>query len=138
MDRWTCPACEREFARGHQAHTCVPGGTVDESFAGRSPVQREIYEAIMAHLATLGPVHADAVRVGVFLKSDRKFAEARPRARGLSLGLFLPRPVRSPRITRALTPIGDRVVHFLTLTRVEDVDDELREWLSLAYDVATG
>jgi hypothetical protein len=30
------------------------------------------------------PVHADAVQVGVFLTSDRKLAEPRPRTRWLS------------------------------------------------------
>ena len=60
MARWTCPRCDREFSRSRQSHTCLPGGSVDESFAGRPPVQREIYDVITGHLATLGPVHADA------------------------------------------------------------------------------
>src|SRR5690349_8434546 len=87
VSRWTCPNCEREFGRTNQSHVCLPGNTVDESFEGRPPVQREIYELLMAHLSTLGPVHVDAVRVGLFLKSARKFAEVRPRARSLSLWL---------------------------------------------------
>jgi len=43
----------------------VLGCSVEESFAARPPVQRAIYDALMAHLSTLGPVHVDAVRVGV-------------------------------------------------------------------------
>jgi hypothetical protein len=92
VTRWTCPACERQFARAHQAHVCVPGGTIDESFAGRPPVQREIFDTLLAYLRTLGPVHIDAVRVDVFLYSDRKLAEVRPRTRSLALIVVLPRP----------------------------------------------
>jgi hypothetical protein len=55
----------------------VPGCTVDRSFQGRPAVQRAIYDALITHLRTLGPVHEDAVAVGVFLLHERKFAEVR-------------------------------------------------------------
>jgi hypothetical protein len=133
MARWVCPRCDREFGRVHQSHVCVPGGTVEESFRGRPAAQREIYEALMAHLRELGPVHADAVKVGVFLKRDRKLAEVRPMARSLSLALVLPGRLDHPRVDRSLPISGDRVVHFIRLRRVEEVDDELRAWLTEAY-----
>jgi hypothetical protein len=138
VGRWICPACEREFARAHQAHVCVPGCTVDECFVGRPPVQREIYEELVAHLGELGPVHADAVLVGVFFKSDRKLAEVRPQARSLSLSLFLPRVVDHPRIARRIGVSADRTVHVVKLAAVADVDDEIRGWLTEAYAAATG
>jgi hypothetical protein len=40
-------------------------------------MHRAIYDAIMAHLRELGPVHTDVVAVGVFLKRDMKFATER-------------------------------------------------------------
>jgi len=137
MSRWSCPACEREFARAHQSHVCVPGCTVDECFAGRPAYQRAGYDAVIAHLATLGPVHVDAVRVGVFLKHERKLAEIRPYARSLSVAFFLPRAVDHPRIARRY-PAGDRIVHFVKLTRIDELDDELRDWLTEAYEAAGG
>lgn len=133
MARWTCPRCDREFALAHQSHVCVPGLTVDECFAQWPPIEREIYDAVIAFLATLGPVHVDAVRVGVFLKRDRKLAELRPKARCLSLQLVLPRQVDHPRIARTIRVSGERVVHVVKLTRVEDVDEQVRAWLTEAY-----
>jgi hypothetical protein len=116
---------------------CVPGGTVEESFAGRPAVQREIYDALMAHLDTLGPVHVDAVAVGVFLKHASKFAEVRPKARSLSVELVLPRPITSPRVTRHLEIAAGRVWHAIRLTSPVEVDDELRDWLTEAYHAAS-
>jgi hypothetical protein len=136
VSRWTCPRCDREFERAHQAHVCAPGCTVDETFAGRAPVQREIYDALIAHLTTLGPVHVDAVHVGVFLKSDRKLAEVRPKARSLSLLLLLPRTIREARITRTIRVAGDRTVHVVELRGIDDVDQQLCEWLTEAYVAA--
>ncbi len=80
MARWVCPRCDREFDRVRQSHICVPAGTVDDTFAGKPDAVRAAYDVIIAHLRALGPVHEDAVKVGVFLKHDRKFAELRPTA----------------------------------------------------------
>jgi hypothetical protein len=46
MSRWTCPKCDREFGRARQAHTCVPGCTVEACFAPWPPVYREIYDPV--------------------------------------------------------------------------------------------
>jgi hypothetical protein len=134
--RWTCPRCDREFGRANQAHTCVPGCTVDETFAGRDPRLRAVYDEVMAHLRTLGELHEDAVTVGVFLKRDRKLGELRPRSRDLLVYLFLPWPVDDSRLSRVSGSGGPRAAHRLTLREVSDVDDQVREWLTIAFDHA--
>jgi hypothetical protein len=137
MARWICPECEREFARARQSHTCVPGGTVDETFAGRPAYQRAAYDVIMAHIESLGPVHIDAVRVGVFLKSDRKFAEIRPMARALSVYIMAPQAVRHRLLARSVRIGADRVWSVLRLRAEDDVDDDLLDVLAAAYDSAS-
>lgn len=138
MTRWRCPACDREFGRAHQSHVCVPGCTVDACFEGRPPAQRAAYEAVLAHVRSLGPVHVDAVGVGVFLKADRTLAEVRPKARGLSLQIALPRPLVSERVGRTMRASAGRFVHVVRLLGPADVDDEVRAWLTEAYDAADG
>ncbi|HEX6932276.1 MAG TPA: DUF5655 domain-containing protein [Streptosporangiaceae bacterium] len=133
MPRWTCPRCDREFGRARQSHTCVPGITVDAAFAGRPRWQRAVYDEIVAHMDNLGPVHEDAVSVGVFLKADRKLAEVRPRSRDVSLALYLPRPDPDPRFARILGRNGPRVFHVLLLRGPEEVDDQVRAWLTEAF-----
>lgn len=111
---------------------------MDETFAGHLPAQRAVYDAIVSHLLSLGPVHEDAVGVGVFLKRDRKLAEVRPRSRDVSLALYLPRPVHDARFSRVIGPGGARVVHFLLLREPADVDDQVRDWLTEAFQHASG
>ncbi len=134
--RWTCPRCDREFARARQGHTCVPGCTVDETFAGKPPWQRAVYDAVVGHLRELGDVHEDAVKVGVFLKRDHKLAELRPRSKDVLVYLWLPHPVETARIAPARWASGARVGHQLKLREVSDVDDEVRDWLTLAYETS--
>ena len=138
MTRWTCPACEREFARKNQAHTCAPGTTVDGTFASYPEGHRQIYDAIIGHLRALGEVHEDAVTVGVFLKRDDKFAEVRPMARSVSLNLVLPRTIHDPRVSKAVRIAEGRVVHLIKLTTRSDVDDQLCDWLEESFEASGG
>lgn len=138
MARWTCPECDREFGAARQPHTCVPGNTVDETFAGRPAAWRAVYDALLARLAGCGPVHEDAVKVGVFLLNERKFAEVRPMARSVKVYFFLPRRLDHPRLAGQLRVSADRVMHTVKLTSPADVDDELAGWLAEAYDTAAG
>ena len=135
--RWVCPNCEREFASANQAHFCVPGITVDDLLARHPAWVGEIYGAVIEHLSSLGPIHEDAVNVGIFLKSDSKIAEFRPRVRSVLLSLYLPHEVTDDRIARTLPTAADRVVHMIKLTDVDQVDDQLREWMTEAYDFNT-
>ncbi|GAA3273031.1 hypothetical protein Dvina_46840 [Dactylosporangium vinaceum] len=136
MARWICPECEREFDRARQGHVCVPGGTVDETFAGRPGYQRAAYDAIIGLLEALGPVHEDAVKVGVFLKRERKLAEIRPMARALSVELYLPRPVDDERVARHYEVGRGRFVNVVRLTGAGQVDERLRGWLTEAFEDA--
>lgn len=106
---------------------------MDGTFAGRPSWQRAIYDRIEAHLTSLGPLHVDAVSVGVFLKNQDKFAEVRPMVRAVTLWLVLPRRVEHPRITRILPLSPGRTGHVVKLTQPSDVDDELAGWLTEAY-----
>lgn len=137
MSRWTCPKCDREFGLPNQSHFCSPGCTLEETFAGRPAYQRSAYDALVRHLETLGPLHVDAVRVGVFLKTERKLAEIRPMARSLSVELVLSRTVVHPRILRTIRISADGVVHVVRLTELAEVDSQLLDWLTEAYDDAS-
>lgn len=137
MTRWTCPSCEREFGRTNQSHVCVPAGTVDDTFATHPPEWRLIFDAILAHVEDLGPVHTDAVTVGVFLKADRTLAEVRPRARAVDLWVALPHGVEDSRVRRTLRMSAGLVANVVALTSASQVDDQVRAWLTEAYHAAS-
>ena len=133
MERWSCPACGREFGRAKQGHVCVPGGSVDDTFRGFPPEHRAIYDAIVTHLRTLGDFHIDPVQVSVFLLRRRKVAEVRPRPKGVHLGLALPRRLEHPRFLATKHAMGDRTWQCLTLRTGGDVDEEVLDWLTEAF-----
>src|SRR5512143_2443089 len=102
MPAWTCPECGRRFGRVKQSHECAPAMRLDEYFATGPPHERPVFDAVMAHLERVGPVHVEPVSVGIFLKRARTFAELRPMVKWESLSFVLSRTVDHPAISRRL------------------------------------
>ncbi|MGI8663641.1 MAG: DUF5655 domain-containing protein [Acidimicrobiales bacterium] len=108
--------------------------TLDEYFATGPVHERPVVEAVMEHLAAVGPVHADVVSVGIFLKNPRKFAELRPMQRWVALSFALRRSASHRTIVRKVVPYGGRYFHVANVADPGDLDEALRDLLSEAYD----
>jgi len=129
---WVCPECRRVFGRRKQSHECAPAMTLDEYFSTGPARERPIFEAVKAHLDTVGPVHVEPVSVGIFIKRGRTFVELRPMQKWVALSFVLPRSVDHSRITRRIGS-GGRTFHFVRLYGPEDVDDDVCAWLTESY-----
>jgi len=110
--------------------------TVEEYFSTGPPHERPVFDAVMACLADVGPVHVEPVSVGIFLKNPRKFAELRPRERWVAVSFALRRQVRHRTIVRKVVPWGGRYWHVANVAEPADVDEGLRELLVEAYELA--
>jgi hypothetical protein len=135
---WTCPDCKRQFARSRQGHECSPAMTLAEYFSTGPPMEKPIFDVVLAHIETLGPVHVEPVSVGVFFKRPRKFAELRPMTRWITLSFSLNRRVDHGCISRKPMPYGGRYHHVVNLRSPDDFDAEIKGWLSEAYFDAAG
>jgi hypothetical protein len=107
---------------------------LEEYFTTGPEWERPIFEAVRAHLDALGTVYVEPVSVGIFFKRARTFVQLRPMARWTACGMLLPRLVRHPRIARK--PVVAREgawYHVVNLRSVDEVDDQVREWLTEAF-----
>lgn len=107
--------------------------SLEEYFSTGPDRERPIFEAVMRHLGTLGPVHVEPVSVGIFLKRAQSFAQLRPRDHWVALSFSLPRRVQHERITRKVIEYHGRYHHVANLRSADDLDEQLRGWLSEAY-----
>jgi Domain of unknown function (DUF5655) len=108
--------------------------TLDEYFATGPSFERPVFDAVVAHLETIGPVHIEPVSVGIFLKRAGTIAELRPMRRWMAVSFTLQRVVHHPRIVRK--PIlnhGGRYFHVANVGAADDIDDDLRALLTEAY-----
>jgi len=129
---WTCPGCGRRFGRRGQSHECAPAMSVEEYFSTGPERERPIFEAVMEHLESVGPVHVEPVSVGIFLKRGRTFAELRPKTRWVALAFPHAGVLEDARIARRMAS-GSRTWYVVNLREPEDVDDQVRAWLTEAY-----
>jgi Domain of unknown function (DUF5655) len=107
--------------------------SVTDYFSTGPSHERPIFDAVMAHLANVGPVHVEPVSVGIFLKRSRTFAELRPMRDWVALSFTLSRTVRHRTITRKVIAYGSGFFHIANLRSPADFDDDLRDWLTEAY-----
>jgi hypothetical protein len=134
--RWVCPECGRQFGRTRQGHECSPAMTVEAYFATGPPHERPVFDAVMAGLAGVGPVHVEPVSVGIFLKRSRTFAELRPMTKWVAVSFALERTLTSSRISRKVYDAGRTKYHIVNVRTPDEVDDELLSWLTEAYDLS--
>jgi len=134
VEPWICPKCGRQFGKTRQSHDCSPAMSLDEYFETGPAHERPVFDAVMAHVATLGPVHVEPVSVGIFLKSPRKFAELRPMQRWVALSFSLPRRVVHRTIVRKVIPYGGRFFHVANLAEPADFDEDMQALLTEAYE----
>ena len=133
MPSWVCPDCGRQFGRTRQGHECAPAMALDDYFATGPAFERPVFDAVMAHLDTVGPVHVEPVSVGIFLKRSRTFAELRPMTRWVAVSFTLSRKVTSSRLARKVIGGGRSHYHVVNVREASEVDDQLRSWLTEAY-----
>lgn len=108
--------------------------TLDEYFSTGPSFERPVFEAVMAHLATLGQPFLEPVSVGVFVKRDGVgVLQLRPMTKWVALCLFMPRTVRDPRIARKPIDAGRTVYHVVNLRTPDDVDDTVAGWITEAW-----
>ena len=130
---WECPDCHRRFGRRGQTHECAPAMTLDDYFLTGPARERPIFDAVMAHLETLGDIHVEPVSVGIFLKRSRGFAQLRPKVKWIELSFGLERRVEHPKITRIMRASDTRTYHCVRLREPSDVDTDVQDWLTEAY-----
>ncbi len=107
--------------------------SVEKYFSTGPAHERPVFEAVMTHLATVGPVHVEPVSVGIFLKRAQTFAQLRPKDRWVALSFSLRRPVSHECIVRKVVSYHGRYHHAANLRSPADFDDRLRGWLTDAY-----
>jgi hypothetical protein len=108
-----------------------------EYFSTGPPFERRIYDAVAAHLHSLGPVQVEYVSVGILFRRSRTFAELRPMRKKVRMSVLLLRRLQHPRIVKSAHGPGLRSGYFVDLSDAHDVDAEVRDWLTEAYFAAS-
>jgi hypothetical protein len=110
--------------------------TIASHFEKTASEVRATYDALLTAARALGPVREEAKKTSIHLVRTTAFAGVATRRNTLNLTLKASHRVESPRIHRAEQSSANRWHIEIRLEGPDDVDPELRQWLSQAYDLA--
>jgi len=107
--------------------------SLEKYFATGPAHERPVFDAVMAHMRQVGPVHVEPVSVGIFLKRSRTFAELRPMTKWVAVSFSLLHPARHKLITRKVVQYNGRYYHVANVAGAPGVDQALLDLLTEAY-----
>ena len=110
--------------------------SVDDHFAGKDPSVREVYNRVLSVLRDIGPVAEEARKTSIHLVRTSALAGVETRKGYLLLNLKADHLVEGPRVVKS-ERLSARRYHFkVKLSRPDEVDAELEDWLRHAYDLS--
>ena len=128
---WTCPECERTFARKAQRHAC---GTGDRSqvLRNRPASVVAVYEAIECFAQSLGPIEIVARERYVLLRTLRVFADLVIMTDAVRIAVHLKRKVETAMFIKVVLD-EKGITHVAKLKSEKDVE-AIKGYLKEAYE----
>lgn len=130
---WACPACGRAFANPNQSHACGRHD-LEDHFAGKPALVREIYAAFLAMLEDTGPVTVLPEKTRIAFQTRMSFAQLTVRRQWVLGHFVLARRADDPLFTKVETISPRNHVHHFRLDAAADVG-ALRDFAREAYAV---
>lgn len=115
---------------------------VEEMFAGPKAGLRPIYDKLLQVGLSIGPgVKASPGKTIVPFYRNHVFAQLKPSTRTrIDLGVSLGDMKIPARLSKRMFDTGgfakkDRITHRIPVSSLEEIDDEIKHWLKVAYDL---
>ncbi len=131
---WKCPKCGRRFANRNQSHACGHY-SLDAHFAGKPPLIRELFDAVVRAIEACGPVEILPEKSRIAFQVRMSFAQLTPKRSWIDGHLVLARRLEAPRFRRIESISPRNHVHHFRISDRRDVDAQFKEWLAEAYRV---
>jgi len=132
---WRCSECDRTFANRNQTHTCARLRTVDDHFAGKDALVRELFDAFVARLRAIGDFSILPEKTRIAFHVRMSFAQITPRRQHLDGHLVLARRADDPLFRKVETISARNHVHHFRLTAAADLSPAFIAFMREAYDV---
>ena len=131
---WICPNCGARLVSKNLWHSCGQF-TLEALFAKSDPVVLELAKKYVEMLLSLGDVQVLPQKTRLTCVARVRFGGLVPRKDGFYAGFALHRWLDSPRIV-GTEDYGPRWrLHRVWISRMDDLDDELRGWLQESHDI---
>lgn len=121
---------------GAQTTSASPDNALDQIYSGAKAALRPIHEKVIAAINDFGPFEIAPKKSYVSLRRKKQFAMIGPATKTrVEVGLNMKGLEATPRLIAM--PAGGMCQYKVNVTTVEEVDQELLDWIRQAYDSAS-
>ena len=132
---WQCPKCSRKFKRTNQTHSCRTY-TQEEHLLNKDNSVKELYSTLLSIIKKeIGVYDIDSIHCCIHLVTGSTFLAIKPQKSELKIYFVSKEPIKSKRIIKQEIYSTNRTNNTLKLSKIEDIDKELINWLQVAYDL---
>jgi len=133
---WTCPKCGHQFYNKNQSHSCGRY-TVDDFLIGKSESAVDLFNFFLSEYKKIGEFQLHPVKTRVALLTKMRFCSINKIGKDyLEIHLVLTAPHNNDSCFYRIDNLANRFfVHHMKIYSREDITDELRGYMKLAFDI---
>ena len=131
---WTCPHCEKTFAKDKQSHICVKVEALS-LFENKAPQLPELYHQVLETLREFCDfqVTTSTKSITLYGKEHRSFLVFKPKRQWMDIWFSLEREVDEFPVYKVQKYSKTRFVHYVRLEEAEDIQPVIFDWIAEAY-----
>ncbi|MFI5140022.1 MAG: hypothetical protein ACHQIM_19540 [Sphingobacteriales bacterium] len=133
---WTCPKCNHQFYNKNQSHSCG-AYTVDDFLKDKTTESINLFNFFLAAYKDIGPFELHPVKTRVALLTKMRFCSInKVGADHIDIHLVLTSLFDDSLCFYKIDNLANRFfVHHARLYHQDDINDELRKYMIMAYAV---
>jgi len=129
---WICPKCQRKFKNRNQDHSC--GIYSIEQVFEKIPLEiYTVFKTIHDIVKSYGDMQIRAVKNGVMFSVKSTFLALKPHSKYLAVEFACGSTHDEFPVEKCIQISKTEFAHILRVEKIDEVDDQLIDWLNEAY-----
>ena len=133
---WICPDCGKSFRNRNQWHSCYSLNLEDHLRNKPEPIRNAV-NVLLNEIGKFGPIELNPVKSVIQVKAGATFLSVKPKKDFIELEFQLGEEIDQFPVHRTVRISGKRALHFLYIQGLEDINDQLLDWLRKSYQLVS-
>lgn len=131
---WDCPICRRNFKKENQQHSCVNNHII-EHIQKLKPEIIPVFEKLHQYIICFENVKVSSVKTFILYSSKSIFLSLKIKREHIEIEFFANTAINEFPVFKTLQISKNRIVHSVKLDTVENIDEQLMNWIIESYEL---
>ena len=136
---WTCPHCNKTFAKENQWHVCV-NLPPEAALEGKAAILTTLFESLLAQVQNFAEfqVSASTKAISLYASNHKTFLVLQPKKKWMDVLFFLDREETEFPVFKVVPRSKTSWAHYVRLHDEEDLDAQLVRWIAEGHQAVLG